>query len=328
METPVVEPRLAARSAILYIRVLLCSFCIPLLLVMGILYGIQATGRLPALPLTGNVDFNEKALFVRKALRSPYDVVAAGSSMALNNLSTDVLTAEMPGRPRVLNIGVGGLKLSDTRRWLEHALKYTHPRSVILVAGFMDFYSPGLLTVTDGELDTFLSDSRLSRLFEFVRHFVPQYYVDNWSTVRTLRLSRASFVSVDFDRGGAVPLELYFPDVDLTRWDMPKLSTPSEDQYAQLASLAKELRGRGIDLVVTQAPLRRQALIAARMELDRHWRRLKTIADQTEQRFFDLHDLGFDDSYFADYSHLNAKGARAFTRELGSRLTTQSGPSP
>ena len=189
----------------------------------------------------------------------------------------------------------------------------------------MDFYSEKpWLNISDDEIKTFLSDSRSSRLLEFVRNVSLPYYADNWKEIHASRLSRG-YDSLVFDHSGSVPLELYYPNVDSRRWNtVPDAALLNEEQYAQLALLAKELRGRGIDLVLVQAPLRRRALIAGRVDLNRHWRRLENIIDQSGQRFIDLHALDYDDPYFADYSHLNAKGALAFTRELGHRLLRSS----
>lgn len=318
-EICVVEQKPVVRPGQRYLGAMFMSFGLTLLLVIGLLYCAQVTGTLPPLPLTASISFNEKALFVRGALHSRYDIVAAGSSMTLNNLSSDVLSEEMPDHPHVLNIGAWNMKIADTRRWLEDVLRYAHPRSVIVVTGLMDFYSEDpWFNITDKELDIFLSDSRLSRLFEFARNFSPEYYAVNWRDIRTMRLTRADYHSLVFDSGGAVPLEVYYPHINPERWnELPKVGMLSEDQYAQLDLLAKELRGRGIDLVFVQAPLRHRALVADLVELNKHWRRLDEILRQRGQRFIDLHDkLDFDDSYFADYSHLNAKGALVFTREL------------
>jgi hypothetical protein len=328
-EPDVIERKPVGASAVLYLGVMLGSFCVTLLVLIGILYSAKLAGMLPPIPLTDSIVFNEKAMFVRGALHERYDIVAAGSSMTLNNLAADVLTEEMPDHPRILNIGAWNMKISDTRRWLEDVLRYTHPKTIIAVTGMMDFYSQApWLNITDEEIQTFLSDSRTPRLLEFLGHFSLQYYADNWRGMRTSRHSRADYNSLAFDRSGSVPLEVYYPNVDSTRWgEVPKAALVSDEEYAQLAMLAKELRGQGIGLVLVQAPLRRRALIAGGAELDRHWHRLETIMDQSEQKFIDLHALDYDDSHFADYSHLNAKGALAFTRELGHRLTvTRSTP--
>ncbi len=322
-----VAERKSVGPASVYLGIMLGSFCGVWLLLIGVLYGAQLAGILPPVPLTASISFNEKAMFVRKALHSRYDIVAAGSSLTLNNLMAGVLADEMPDHPRVLNIGAWSMKIRDTRRWLGDVLPYARPKSVILVTGIVDFYpqESWWLNVSDKEIGTFLSDSRYSQLLEFVRTFSLQYYAGSWREIRANRRSRANYDSLAFDRTGSVPLELYYPNVDLARWDaFLRTDMPSEEQYAQLGLLAKELGGHGIDLIAVQAPVRRRTLIAGQIALDRHGRRVANIIDQSGQKFIDLHALDFDDSFFADYEHLNAKGALAFTRELGHRLALAS----
>jgi hypothetical protein len=321
-ETPAVEQKSVAGPALLYLRVMLGSFCLVFLLLVGVLYHATMGDELPPLPLTDSIGFNDKAVFVRNAVHSVlYDIVAAGSSMTMNNFAADAFTEEMPDHPRVLNIGSFSMKISDTRHWLEGVLRYSHPKYIIMVTGMMDFYSQQpLLNISDEEIRTFLSDSRSSRIFEFVRTISLQYYADNWGGVHTRRLDHG-YDSLAYDRSGSVRLDVYYPNIDPKRWNaVPTAASLNEEEYAQLALLAKGLRGRGLDLVLVQGPMRRRALIAGRVDLDRHWHRVETIIGQSGQRFIDLHALDYDDSYFADYSHLNAKGSLAFTRELENRL--------
>lgn len=291
-------------------------------LVAGLLLAEKAAGALPPLALTSNLSFNEKHSFLRSALRTKPDLIVAGSSMALNNLSGDDLASELPDHPRILNIGAFSLKMSDTRRWLRAVLDATHPKKVIVVTGMMDFYAgTKWLTPTDADLRSFAAGSR-SPVLEFLKYFSLQYYLDKWIGLRLDRRSRADYSSLAFDGTGSVPLAVYYPHVDMQRWrEVPRGEMVVDEEYRQADQLAIDLRDRKIEAIFVQPPIRREALAAGRSDMEKHCHRLARAVQQSGQVFLDLHDMNLADSFFADYSHLNARGSRAFTLELARRLS-------
>lgn len=320
MATQIVESSVDTRSvsagpAARYLAVMFVSVLISGSAIAGYLQYLNVAGLLPPLPLTGSISFDEKAAFVRKSLHGEFDILAVGSSMTMNNLSSDAFVDGRP-RQRVLNIAAWGMRMSDSRRWLDHVLRRVRVQKVLMVTGPMDFYAPypWLGNISDSDLDTFLSEQGLTPLL-FLRKFSLQSYA---RPMATYRLRRDHYLSLQFDRGGGVAFEVYYPNVNLDLWNSvidPDLLT--EDEYRELELMAKGLRSRGVQFVVARAPMRLRALRAGGARLERHWDRVEKIVRDSGQQFMDLsHELPLDDSHFADFAHLNAKGVAAFTQAV------------
>lgn len=314
-----VSASLAAR----YLTIMVMSTLISGAVIAGYLQYLYLAGLLPPVPITGSIALDEKMAFVRDSLHGDFDIIAAGSSMAMNNLSSDAFLQEASQPKRVLNIGSWGLKISASRRWLNHVLKYVHVQKVILVTGPMDFSAQGLLlnNVSDSDLDTFLTKGPGYPLL-LVQKFSLPYYA---RPMANHRQRRDDYDSLQFDSGGAVPFEIYYPNVRLDRWngrlDPGFFALLIDNEYDHLALMAKDLRSRGVDLVVIRALMRSHVQSSGGAQLEEHWDRVKRIVTEGKQRYLDLSgELLLDDSYFADYAHLNAKGAFVFSRSIAQHL--------
>lgn len=320
--------RVPSNGAARYVAQVAVAFAMSLAVIAVVLAAAHSFGVLPPAPLTGNLSFDEKALFVRNALPYEYPIVAAGSSMTLNNLSTDALAAGLPGHPRILNIGAWNMKIGDTRRWLAHVMRSTHPKVVITVTGLMDFYpQEHWLSGGEPQLDAYLT--RIPYGWFIARNLSLIYYVQHAPIIARDRRSRKTYDSLAFDSGGAVPLEVEYPAIDQTRWnEVPKPELLDEEQYQQFSLMSRDLSSQGVQLIVAQAPLRKRVLADGRLAaVEVHWRRLESILAKQGHRFINLgKNLDFDDSYFADYSHLNYRGAVIFSSELAGRISTMSTP--
>jgi hypothetical protein len=79
--------------------------------------------------------------------------------------------------------------------------------------------------------------------------------------------------------------------------------------------------------VCAQAPIRDDAFAACEQPaLRAHWARLDAILSAHGYRFHNLHgELALGRECFADYSHLNAEGARRFTEALLARCGSELG---
>ena len=275
---------------------------------------------MPPLPVSGSESFDKKAWLVRDALHrhANIDIIAAGSSMTLNDLSSDVLMEILPDH-RVLNIAGWAMRISDSAHWLQHVLKFFHPKTVIMLVSALDFYSQEVsLDMSDGELDEFVAAPKsMSVCVLWLRKFSFLNYARDWRIRQ--RMGRASYYSLQIDQGGAVPIEVFYPNVDPVRWALkPNATLLEEGQYLSLSRLAGELRQRGVDLIVVQAPMRAIAAKDGTLSaLQPHWRRVELILRSNGERFISAEEQQpLDDSYFCDYLHLNVKGMMQLTREL------------
>ncbi len=289
-----------------------------LVVVTTFLCSLAARHMLPPLPVSGNLVFDEKMEFVRRRDGFACEVMAAGSSMTLNNLHSAVFSRAMAPGERLLNLGAWGMKISDTRDVLAFALERSKPREVVLVTGPMDFYQDRIHDFVDRSKLTPMVNGR-SYPWLVAMNLDVQYYWNNRLRMPSLRSSRQDYESLAFDASGAVLLEVREPAVDAARWnELVDCGRFDDRQYRAFAGLAEDLRARGITLVCAQAPLRGTAIPAVQVApLRAHWRRLAEVCAAHGHRFVNVQErLSLPDECFADYSHLNVDGAERFTASL------------
>jgi hypothetical protein len=290
------------------------------------MYWAYSQGRLVAPAITGNVCFDEKVRFLRNSPSKQCDVLVVGSSMAVANIESQTMLKHLPQGTRLLNAGAWNMKVGHTRAMLECLLGVYRPDRIILVCGLMDFYrDPRPSQFFDAsEVTQFIHGS--SYWLAVLRHFDLQYYV-KWSfSILQHRSTRKDYESVMFDAWGGIPYDIFFPNVDQRRWNQ-KVDPAQVDprQYEELGRLADLVRSRGLRLICVQPPLRHGAIpIGAAAGVDEHWRRMEEIL---RSRGFHLCNfqkaMTLNDDYFADYSHLNEKGAVIFSDIVGRAANSQ-----
>ena len=289
---------------------------------LGLVYA-DKQGRLAPPPLTGNMCLDEKARLVRTLADEGCDVLVAGSSMALNNIASEPLIEKLPPGTRLLNIGAWGMKIRETREWIEHVRAVTKPAYVVLVVGPMDFYSgyANSRNTFQDDVDGFLRGEPYA--LYVARHFDIVYYLSSYFSIDHARRSRDHYQSLAFDAWGGLPLNVQYPSVDPVRWNqkvVPHLF--NAEHYDELRRLASTLRKDGVKLYCVQPPLRKGSIVpASRAAVEAHWERIAKILADEGQQFLNLHnELQLDDSLYADYSHLNGRGAAIFTAAFAHKV--------
>ena len=309
----------------IYLRTLLGLLAACLVFSVILLNYAQRHGDLPPAPLTSELFFNEKAQFVRDHRGQIFDIMIAGSSLSVNDLSSDAFLEEIPNHPSMINIAVFGTRISETRLWLNHVIRsFGKPKLVVICLSPLDFQpEKGWYAPADRFLDGYLGG-----------RFQPALYFENFSLlnftdlmrhIKEDRTTRRWYSSLDFDSDGGVPLDMNYPKVELDRWNyVPRYDQIEERQYNELNRLAADLKSSGISLVCVLAPTRRADRTRENTLLaDKYESRVTEILEKNGQTLLDLDStLDLDDSHFADYIHLNARGAQAFSQVLGRDLAS------
>jgi len=254
-------------------------------------------------------------------------VLVIGSSMALFNLESQTILKHLPPGTRLLNAGSWNMKIGQTRAMLECLLRIYRPHTVILACGPMDFYTeygPSQFFDLD-EVTQFINGSPY--WLSVLRHFDLQYYV-KWSfKILQDRSTRKDYYSVMFDPWGGIPYDIYFPKVDPRRWNQKMDPTQIDrHQYEELARLANVAQSRGLRLICVQPPLRQGSIPPGAVTgVDEHWRHMEEILRGRGFHLCNLQkQMTLSDEYFADYSHLNEKGAVIFSEVVGREAGSQS----
>jgi hypothetical protein len=278
-------------------------------------------GRLAPVPLSGSVSFDEKMEWLWKRGERRWDVLAIGSSMTLNNLDCGELAARLPPGVTLANASSWSLKIADTRALYDYLSDIRRPRAVVLVTGPMDFYG-GAQTgfVKPAQLDFFRGTAVYPLLV--ARYFDPWWYYGRADQIAGQRASRDWYTSLDFDPWGGVLLDVRWPTVNEERWnERPRPDRIDQRQYAELERLVATLARDHVALICAQAPIRSDAFAQCDQRgVCAHWARVAAILSAHGYRFHNFHgELSLPREDYADYSHLNAEGARAFTTALLAR---------
>lgn len=307
------------RSAFKYLLALAGSAAFVVGSVVLVISWLNAADRLAAPPITASLSFDEKLRFLRQNKPGRCDILCVGSSMAVNNVDSETLIAGLDAHQRYLNVASFGMKIGNTRTLARHLVPRLTPGIVVLVCSPVDFFADRQLAgrFNWSAIDAYVDGEWLG--LSVAKHFDLQYFLKYAPELPQLRHARTQYASVCFDAGGAVPLQIEFPNVDKERWnDKVNPRMFDSDQRLELGSLARELRERNIKFLVVQSPLRSSSIDRAdEPAVEEHWATIARILSENGAEFLNLHQsLLLDDSNFADYSHLNVKGARAFTRVL------------
>jgi len=263
---------------------------------------------------TGNVSFDQKLMFVRDHLETSGEKITlvVGSSMALNNVDTDILTERLVSP--YFDLGVWGMSIADAHRLADQIADRYPTRDIILSTQFFELRDEALtnFTVTNEVLDQYLNGTRLFGGFAQRDFYESLKLRRDW--VRTYA-NPNSYVNMQFNRSGAVPLDISADERDPVRWlpvqDFPAVCASCMDDVEKMC---QDLGRRGIGFSVVLPPLtqwvRDQRPEVNALYLDRK-ERLRASLRACNAPLFDADEwAAFDDSCFADFSHLNREGTR------------------
>lgn len=285
------------------------------------LYMYAYRDTFPAPRVTTNIALNEKLALFKRSGAVPPDIVAAGSSMALNNLDTRAVQEHFPGAS-YLNFGAWGLGLDDTRALIGMLQARHHARTVLICTNLMEFSTemPGL-AIDTAEMARYVWRER--EWTAYVRHPMPSYYLRQMESNRIRASDPGNYEYLHFDAGGGSTLDVPPERLDPRRWKKspPPPERMLEEPYRIAADIGRRLRDQGTRLVWVHAPFREGLMDDALRERVRlHIERLRAILGPQGHVVVDGNDRTWPDSLFSDYSHLNARGAHAFTRYALARL--------
>ena len=292
---------------------------IPTLLISALALYLSSINALPAPVLTGRVSFDEKARFIYLHPFDKLDILATGSSMAMYNLSSEVVFENINPNARYFNFGSWGMKIEDSALFLDHLSNKFEPDVVIIVTSPFDFYSnENPLRLDMADYDRYISGTGATGpLYFYLRYHDPSLL---WRA-RTLREQRTQtdiYLSLKFDRGGGVSIDPPRESISPELWNAKFYARSlNNSNYDALEKRVADLSSKGILTIVVQSPMRAHFLTGDDIGVIEHWQRLDTIVSQNGGHFINMHsELKLGDEHFVDWGHLNSKGSKIFSREL------------
>lgn len=289
---------------------------IPVVALAG-LYLFWHRPYLPAPHATNNLALNEKAAAFAGRSGAPQRLLAFGSSMALNNLASDVVTEHF-GTAEWFNMGAWGLDMAQTCALAARFTRERGPGTVLITGNLMDFTTgPDRSTV---DLDAVVRVSNEGRApWLYVRHPALVYYLRQAETNRIRYSDRANYECLMMDGNGGVFLDVPRERIIDERWvrSVPPASALADEQYEALEDLAAALERAGVRMVYLGSPYRSGMIgPAERGTISAHERRVRAIVEKHGHRYADASDRDWPDDLYCDSSHLQRAGAVMFTRHV------------
>ena len=298
---------------------LLCLFFLAVLMAAAISAYMHFAWPAVAPQFTSNPTFNQKVLFLRKRWpTATATTVIVGSSQAINNFDSDYLQAY--DRRPVLNLGADGLSLAEDAKLLTNVENNFPVQKVIMVLQFNE--------LRDGTDNHFaLSPSLFARYVQGKVSWIEEFsyrdlqgFLNIVQHRKTILNSRTTYSSADFTETGAVPLEIYGAQIDSARWNGIGLLKAGGCAHClqQVRSMCEDVTRSGRQFILVAPPI--SPYIGARRpdiveRYDRGRQIMSQLMSACHGALFDIGAMAsLDDDCFADFEHLNARGARAVTQ--------------
>jgi hypothetical protein len=281
---------------------------------------------LPAPRITSNEVLNMKLSHLRHRGDTPANVLAIGSSMTMNNLSSEEVMAHF-GDTSFVNMGAWGVDMVQTEGLAEVLVPLLEPHTVLVVSNLNDLVKNGKRF----QVDT----SRVVRYLRtwgttesYLRNLKPAYYLREMERNRIRMHDRSNYEFMGVDEHGGAGLIIPRDRIDPQRWARrpPSGKWLDDEQYKALERLCAYLDKHGVRLIFLQSPYR-QGVLNKEVErtIETHLDRVSNILAPYDHILVTATDRSWPDSLFVDYSHLNGQGAELFTRYALSKLDPAAG---
>jgi hypothetical protein len=300
--------------------VLFSSLCIALSLVMIGVYVFKykiSTNDIPAPPLSDSYSLNEKIEFLR-ATKKDAQVLAIGSSIALNNLHSETVFERMhQNESDFLNAASWGMNMGDNYSLLKIINEVYHPEVLIIASSMSEFELPAK-KADYKRMQKYLTAGDLESSLYHLTCFNLRYYMDNTKYKKFVRSVKNQYEYLVFDPHGGVNIDDTDFKIDQRRWkadfDKEKISVSNYDYVDSISAFCKL---KNIKLLFFQSPLRKGIYSSLNekksSELHTHVDRIAEILKRDNHVLIDADKIVWDDALFIDGEHFSAKGAKAFT---------------
>jgi len=274
-------------------------------------------GYLPL--LTNSTSFDAKIYAIQKQEVKPVEIMALGSSITLDDISSDVLTKNIP--LSYYNFSAWGLEVNDINGIMAVYLPKYHPKYVIICSSIPDFRKPGNME----------SYGRYLNSNDFIKnHFTEYFYIRNYNPLLEIINRKKEYgefkkTVLNFDQYGGISREKFGADTVLSNWvkDFSFPTPYTKMQYDELKRLTSNLKKRHIQLFFIQAPIEQSYMQAINNPeaIYKHFNVCKDIIEKGGGVYFNYYLPGvFADSLFVDPFHLSGKGAHILTNYLANDM--------
>ena len=279
------------------------SFCI--VFIYGVWNNVSFK-NFPPPELSDSYSFNDKISFAKN---QKADIISIGSSLTLNNISSDVVVNHFK-TISYLNLASWGICMEDAFKILQFYYKFHKPKKLIIASNLFDFNS-GPKKFNSEELYDFMN-SKFSITYH-LKHMNLKHYINNFGSNVKVKNGRVFYLPIPYDKYGGQGLDTIR---HLKSWNDPCINPIVENShYVYLDSISKFCLSKNIELYFFQSPTRNSLFNDSnRLITNNHINRIGKILSRKNQFFVNSNNQFWNDYLFVDGIHLNATGAKVFTK--------------
>jgi len=291
------------------------AFLLPVLLAIFVL-----SNRGEIIPFTGSISFDAKLFELRNRGNSSIDNIAIGSSMTLNNLSSDIMATFLSGES-YYNISSWGQNIGEDYSLLKKMVPIYSPKRVFIVSYCGDFGNSSIDCYQD--IDRYLCGGNFFSKILMAKYKLKRQFLDFGPEYETAKLDTCSYSCLRFDKWGGIPLNVYGVNISEKRWNQRShfCFDAERNTYDSLKCLCEYLRSEGVELVFVFSPARQNYYAGNYGDVQKHINYIQSIVQGYNHTFLcELDYSEYPDSLFCDYCHLNDRGSRLFTSNIVKHL--------
>jgi hypothetical protein len=269
---------------------------------------------LPAPAFSNSISFNEKIDFIKGKNLSEIEYASVGSSMSLNNISSECVVEALG--ENYINLASWGFKISDTENYLKNMTGFfPNLKTVIISTSFMDFSS----SARNIEVDYAIIRNSLKydlNILNYLLSFNLKYMYENSKINKWNKKKKNSYQNLSYDKYGGAILDIDSAHIDNLRWNKNILEFKVSDEELQsLNRIIELLSSKDIRTIVAIPPQRHGLAGEVNMlSIEAEIRKIRSIVENNNGIFFNSFEIGeWSDSLFVDYCHLNKLGAKKYT---------------
>lgn len=272
---------------------------------------------LPAVKVSNSYPLNEKIRMLPEPQKKK--ILSIGSSMTLNNLSSNVITKEL-NTSSYINVGSNGFGIRHSSQSMNMFLELYQPNVVIICSNIMDF-SPSLIDMDIPKIKDAIIHKKNINLLDVM---LTRYYKNHLVNAKYDLSHNCHEGSLKYDEYGGIPLCPDHFKIDEHYWNSPLPYNVDAACYEDLSKLSDLLAKKSIQLVFIHPPIRTVFYNHEYFEnITKHINKVKNILHRNHQTFVDLSNMKLSDSNFVDHAHLNSIGADSVTTYAFSILKEQ-----
>lgn len=296
-------------------------------LVCFLIAGVFLYDKYKIIPFDSSISFDSKIYELKNKNFESIDNIAVGSSMTLNNLNTETLMRYLNSES-YYNVSSWGQSISVDYEMIKILVDRYTPHRIIMVTVCDDFdYSDYSDLDCKRSIKTYLNSDCFNIPYMAIYKIRSKFY-DSDGSYRNCRNATDDYTNLNYDYCGGIELKVYDDNISSERWN--HISGFEFDKrgkcYESLMKICEYLKSRNIDLVLVNTPTRRHYYSNNYNDVQKHI----SICDSIVKSygFFFSNEIDFEkynDSLFADCSHLNVEGAKLFTDEFCKKYFKQFG---